>query len=352
MSTDSTRPVRAGEELDTDALASYLARELDGSGPVEVEQFPGGHSNLTYLVRFAGTEYVLRRPPFGTRVKSAHDMGREYTVLSHLAGHYPRAPRPILHCEDESVIGAPFYLMQRLRGVILRRELPRDLVIDERQARTLSEVLIDTLAELHNLDYQALGLGEFGKPAGYIERQVSGWARRYEGSRTDDIPVVEEVGAWLAANMPPDGPPALIHNDFKFDNTVLDPDDLSRIIGILDWEMATIGDPRMDLGTSLCYWIQADDPQPLLMMRMGPTHLPGMLTRRQLAGRWAERTGRDPGDLVFFYAFGLFKTAVVAQQIYYRYAKGLTKDPRFAQLIFGVRLLAEQAQRSIRSGRL
>jgi aminoglycoside phosphotransferase (APT) family kinase protein len=349
---DATRPVRPGEELDTEALASYLSRELGGSGGVEVEQFPGGHSNLTYLIRFAGAEYVLRRPPFGTKVKTAHDMGREYTVLSHLAGHYDKAPRPILHCTDESVVGAPFYLMQRLHGLILRRELPAGLAIDEGQAMALSEVLVDTLAELHNLDYQALGLGDFGKPAGYIERQVSGWTRRYEGSRTDDIPAIEEVAAWLAEHRPADGPPALIHNDFKFDNTVLDPGDLTRIIGILDWEMATIGDPRMDLGTALCYWIQADDAQPLLMLRFGPTHLPGMLTRRQVADRWAERTGRDPGDVVFFYAFGLFKTAVVAQQIYYRYAKGLTKDARFAQLIFGVRLLAEQAQRSISSGRL
>ena len=342
---DTTRAVRTGEEID----AAKLAAHLDWKGPVEVTQFPGGHSNLTYLVKHAGDEYVLRRPPFGTKVKTAHDMGREYRVLSHLAPVYPKAPRPVAYCEDESVIGAKFYLMERRRGVILRKDLPPGLTISPDQARRLCELLVDALVELHAIDYAAAGLGDFGKPAGYTERQVKGWTERYTGSQTDDIPVVTEVAAWLAAHLPAEAAPTLIHNDFKFDNLILTPE-LDRITGVLDWEMATIGDPRMDLGTSLSYWVEAGDPAPMHLLKFGLTSLPGMMTRREVAARYAEQSGRDLGDPVFYYAYGLFKTAVVAQQIYYRFAKGLTQDPRFAIFIHGVRALAEQAQRAIAAG--
>jgi aminoglycoside phosphotransferase (APT) family kinase protein len=343
-----TRAVRPGEEVDAAAVAGYMGW---APGSVSIEQFPGGHSNLTYLVRHGDDEYVLRRPPLGTRVKTAHDMGREFKVLSHLAPVYPKAPRPVVYCDDEAVIGARFYLMERRRGVILRKELPRGVTLDPARARRLSERAVDALVELHAIDYAAAGLGELGKPAGYIERQVRGWTERYHGSRTDDIPAVTEVAAWLAAHLPAEIAPALIHNDFKFDNLILSAD-LGEVIGVLDWEMATIGDPRMDLGTSVAYWVEATDSQPARMLAFGLTHLPGMMTRREVVARYAERSGRDVADAVFFYAYGLFKTAVVAQQIYYRYAQGLTQDPRFAAMLHGVRLLSEQARRAIDAGAL
>jgi aminoglycoside phosphotransferase (APT) family kinase protein len=349
-----TRAVREGEELDRGRLAAYLDGALGDHvaalEDIEIGQFPGGHSNLTYLVRRGGQELVLRRPPFGSKVKSAHDMGREVRVLSRLAPVYPRAPRPLAYCEDEAVIGARFYVMERRRGVILRKEPPRGVTVDAATAHRLCEVFVEALVELHAIDWQGIGLGDFGKPAGYVERQVSGWTQRWVGSKTEEVAVVDEVAAWLAANLPPDGPPSLIHNDFKFDNLVLDAADLTRIVGILDWEMSTIGDPLMDFGTSLGYWVEPTDSQPLQMMRFGPTTLPGMMTRRELADRYAERSGRDLGAIVFYYAYGLFKTAVVAQQIYYRFAQGLTKDPRFAQFAFGVKVLAEQAAAAIARG--
>ncbi|GAB4518958.1 MAG: phosphotransferase family protein [Haliangiales bacterium] len=346
---DNTRPIRAGEELDLDALKAYLSNHLPAGGEdsFAVEQFPGGHSNLTYLVRWGDNEYVLRRPPFGSKVKSAHDMKREHRVLSALSPRYDKAPRPVLFCDDHSVLGADFYLMERVRGVVLRKKLPAGLTLSPSLAAQLSEVAADTLAELHGLDIEAAGLGDFGKPKGYVERQVTGWSKRYADARTDDIPAVDEVAAWLADNLPPDGAPAIIHNDFKFDNLVLDPDDLTRVRGILDWEMSTIGDPLMDLGTALCYWVEASDPPLMNEIRFGPTNEPGMMTRRELAARYAESSGRDLSNIVFYYAFGLFKTAVVAQQIYYRFAQGLTKDQRFAMMIVGVRALAAQAKLAI-----
>lgn len=348
---DRPRTVRAAEQLDSAALGAYVARELGGSDTILVEQFPGGHSNLTYLIRHGTSEYVLRRPPVGSKVKSAHDMGREVAVLSKLAPVWSLAPRVLAYCADESVLGAPFYLMERRRGVILRKEIPAGLTIDAETAARLCRLLVDALAELHSIDYVAAGLGEFGKPAGYIERQVKGWTERYAGSQTDDLPAVTTVATWLEANRPADGPARLIHNDFKFDNVIFDRR-LERITGILDWEMSTLGDPLMDLGTALGYWVQIEDPAPLQMIRFGITTIPGMWTRDELARRYLAQTGRSARSLVFYYAFGLFKTAVVAQQIYYRYAKGLTKDPRFAAFLHGVRALAEQAQWAIERDRL
>lgn len=348
---DRPRTVRAAEQLDSAALGAYIARELGGGEAIAIEQFPGGHSNLTYLIRHGASEYVLRRPPVGSKVKSAHDMGREVAVLSKLAPVWPLAPRVLAYCPDDSVLGAPFYLMERRRGVILRKEVPGGLTLDGEAASRLCGLLVDALAALHSVDYVAAGLGDFGKPAGYIERQVTGWTERYAGSQTDDIPAVSSVAAWLAANRPADGSPRLIHNDFKFDNVIFDKS-LTRITGILDWEMSTLGDPLMDLGTALGYWVQVDDPSPLQLIRFGLTTIPGMWTRDEVARRYLAATGRSATSLVFYYAFGLFKTAVVAQQIYYRYAKGLTKDPRFAVFIHGVRALSEQAQWSIDRGHL
>ena len=347
MTEDQPKAVRDGEQLDIPALSAFRDRELGAHGAVTVEQFPGGHSNLTYLVHHGDHEYVLRRPPFGSKVKSAHDMGREVSVLSKLAPVFDRAPRVIAYRDEPDVLGAPFYLMQRRRGVILRKELPAGL--DAARVRKLCEVLIDCLVDLHAVDYAAAGLGELGKPIGDIERQVRGWTERYTASQTDDIPDITAVAAWLAANKPVDGPPSLIHNDFKFDNVIFDPS-LERITGVLDWEMATIGDPLMDLGTSISYWVHADDPAVFQMPIFGVTMKPGMFRRDEVAARYFERAGRPPEDMVFCFAFGLFKTAVVLQQIYYRFAKGLTTDPRFAPFILVVRALADQAKRAIDRG--
>ena len=346
MTEDAPRPVRAGEELDVARLAAYLELELGPHGPIAIDQFPGGHSNLTYLVRAGDREYVLRRPPVGSKVKSAHDMGREVAVLTKLAPVYSRAPRVFAYEATGDVLGAPFYLMERRRGAILRKDLPPELAAGGARVRRVCALLIDALVDLHAVDYPAAGLGDFGRPAGYVERQVVGWTERYVGSQTDDIPALTEVAAWLAGHRPPDGAPALIHNDFKFDNVVFDPQ-LESITGVLDWEMATIGDPLMDLGSSLSYWAQASDPAAYHALPFGPTAQPGMMTREQIAGRYLERSGRATTHLVFYYAFGLIKTAVIAQQIYYRFKNGLTRDPRFGAMIFAVRLLADQARTAI-----
>ena len=344
MTEDVPKPVRQGEELDLAALTAFLEREVGAHGPVSVEQFPGGHSNLTYLVHHGDREYVLRRPPFGSKVKSAHDMGREVTVLSKLAPVFSRAPRVIAYCAEADPLGAPFYLMERRRGIILRKDLPADL--DHARIAHLCEALIDTLADLHAVDFRSAGLSDFGKPQGYVERQVKGWTERYTGSQTDDIASITEVAAWLDANRPADGAPALIHNDIKFDNVIFDAQ-LDQITGVLDWEMATVGDPLMDLGTSLSYWMQADDAALFQQPIFGITMKPGMWRRADVAARYFERSGRRTDHLVFYYAFGLFKTAVVLQQIYYRYVKGLTQDPRFAPLGMVVRALSDQAHGSI-----
>jgi aminoglycoside phosphotransferase (APT) family kinase protein len=348
LAEDTPKPIRAGEEVDVAKLAAYLETQF-GPGEVAVSQFPGGHSNLTYLVRHGDREYVMRRPPFGSKVKSAHDMGREFTVLTKLWPVYGCAPRPFAYESTGDVLGAPFYLMERRRGVVLRKDLPESLTSDLPRVRRVCELLVDALVDLHAVDYMTAGLADFGKPVGYIERQVSGWTKRYVDSQTDDIPAITEGNAWLAAHLPAEGPPALIHNDFKFDNVIYDPS-LERITGVLDWEMATVGDPLMDLGTSLSYWAEASDPVVFHQAPFGPTSRPGMMTRKDFAQRYFERSGRYSDNLVFYYAFGLLKTAVVLQQIYYRWRKGITSDERFANLILGVRVLSEQARTAINRG--
>lgn len=350
---DRSRAVRPGEELPIERLEPWLRAHVPGAasaGAITVEQFPSGHSNLTYRVRAGAEEWVLRRPPFGSKVKSAHDMGREFRILSRLHAVYPPAPRPLAYCEDPEVLGAPFYVMERIRGVILRKDPPPGLVVDAATARGLCEALIDNLARIHGLDVVAAGLADLGKPQGYVERQVTGWTRRYHDSQTDDVPEILEIARWLAERIPPERGAVLIHNDYKFDNVVLDPADLTRIVGVLDWEMSTIGDPLMDLGTALAYWIQPSDPQELQLLRWGPTHLDGALTRGELVDRYAAATGHDTSGMAFYYAFALFKTAVVLQQIYYRWKQGLTKDERFAWLIHGVRVLGRAAVRVAETG--
>ena len=351
---DSTRPVRPGEELDAAALAVWLKSRLPGvEGPVEVEQFPGGHSNLTYLLRFGDRELVLRRPPFGSKVKSAHDMGREFKVLSRLYAVYPKAPRALLHCDDPAVIGAPFYIMERVRGIVLRRQHPPAGVdLPPERMRAISEAAVDGLADLHALDYRAAGLEDLGHPEGYVVRQVTGWTQRWQGSRTDDVPDLDRAAAWLASHQPPESGAALIHNDYKYDNLVLHPAELERIVAVLDWEMSTVGDPLMDLGTSLAFWVDPDDAPEQRLMPAGPTTLPGNLGRAEIVERYAARSGRDVSNVLFYYVYGLFKIAVIAQQIYYRYQQGLTRDERFAAMIGAVRVLGRTAANAIAKGRI
>ncbi|MGE5195437.1 MAG: phosphotransferase family protein [Deltaproteobacteria bacterium] len=350
---NETAPIRAGEELPLERLEAWLKEHLpEAAGPLFVEQFPAGHSNLTYLLRCGTNELVLRRPPFGNQVKSAHDMGREFRVLSQLSKVFPAAPRPYACCDDESVIGAPFYVMERRRGLILRTNAPSQMALDPDMARRLSTALIDQLARLHSIDYQAAGLADLGKPEGYIARQVSGWAKRYEQARTGDVPEMDRVSRWLGEHLPPESRAAVIHNDYKYDNVVLSPEDPARIVAVLDWEMATLGDPLMDLGTTLGYWIEAGDPEALKQTAFGPTAVPGSLTRRELVARYEERTGRAVPNALFFYCFGLFKIAVIVQQIYARYVRGHTRDPRFARLGDLVGVLARQAEEAIQSGSL
>lgn len=350
---DRTRPVRAGEGLDERRLLEYLSAALPGlEGPLEVEQFPAGFSNLTYLVRAAGREFVLRRPPFGTKVKTAHDMGREFLILSRLRPVYAKVPRPLVFCEDTSVVGAPFYLMERVRGVILRARPPEGVSLQPEVMRRLSESFVENLAEIHAVDYRAAGLGELDRPGAYVARQVEGWVKRYTDARTDDVPEVERLAAWLADNAPPDSGRALIHNDYKYDNVVLDPSDLSRVVAVLDWEMATVGDPLMDLGTTLGYWVDADDPEDWRRFGFGLTALPGGLTRRELAERYARLSGREVGDAVFYFAYGLLKIAGIVQQIYYRYRQGFTRDARFADLGLLVRACGRLAARAVEKGRI
>ncbi len=342
---DRAKPMR--EALELERLTPYLQQALEmPDAPVSVQQVPGGHSNLTYLVKIGARELVLRRPPFGAQIKTAHDMDREFKILDRLAPVYPRVPRPLL-LADESVLGARFYVMERVPGVILRSRLPAGLEIDPALARRLSASAVMTLAELHAIDIDAAGLAELGHPDGYVRRQVEGWTKRYDAARTDDIPAMDQVAAWLAANLPTSGPATLIHNDFKYDNLVLDPDDLTRVRGVLDWEMATIGDPLMDLGTALCYWVEAGDAPELRAFAFGPTAVPGSYTRREFAEHYAQLTGRSLARLGFYAAFGLWKTAVVAQQIYLRFVRGHTSDPRFAMMIAGVRALATQAAHTL-----
>lgn len=345
--TDQPAPIRPGEELDIARLQAYLLENLPGAeGRLEVLQFPSGFSNLTYLLRLGEQELVLRRPPFGANIKTAHDMAREYRILSALKPVYPKVPRPLLYCADEGVLGAPFYLMERLHGVILRTQPPPGLTPE--RMRRICEAALEALVELHSLDYQKAGLGDLGRPEGYVERQVRGWTERYQKARTEEIPGMEQAMEWLAVHTPPGSSAALIHNDFKYDNLLLNPADLTQVVAVLDWEMATLGDPLMDLGTALGYWAEPDDPPGL--KRFGLTHLPGNLRRAELVAAYAARSGRNVDNIVFYYVFGLFKVGVIMQQIFFRYQKGYTRDQRFAVLIHLIREIGQKIQKAIATG--
>ncbi len=354
---DEIVATRSGEELDVDRLSDYLQQRMPTPfDEVEVLQFSAGSSNLTYLVRLGSMEYVLRRPPFGNQVKTAHDMQREYRVLSRLAHVFPPAPEPILFCDDESVIGSDFYLMERRNGLIIRGRIApphagsgsaAEIETSQEYRVKVCEAFISNLARLHSVDYEAAGLGDLGKPEGYCRRQVEGWAKRYIAAKTHEHAELESVIKWLNEHIPAETGASLIHNDYKFDNIILDPNDRTRIIAILDWEMVTIGDPLMDLGTTLGYWMSSDAGDELLSMPFNPRVLMETTSRRELVEMYAKASGRELPDLLFYYVFGTFKIAVIAQQIYARYVKGYTKDERFSHFDRFVAALGRIADNAI-----
>jgi aminoglycoside phosphotransferase (APT) family kinase protein len=317
---------------------------------LEITQFPGGFSNLTYCLKTSTKEYVLRRPPFGANIKGGHDMGREFRVLFLLQPIYDKIPKPIIFCENEVVMGAPFYIMERIQGVILRAASASKLNISPEILRQISESIIDNQVVLHSIDIQTTHLISLGKPEGYVQRQVEGWIERYYQAETDKIAELDAVANWLQQNIPPEQVPAFLHNDYKQDNVVLNPHHLSEIVGVLDWEMATVGDPLMDLGATLAYWIQADDEGVLKMFNL--TWLPGNLTRQEVIERYASESGRDVSNILFYYVFGLYKNAVIVQQIYARWKKGFTQDARFGGLLPVIQALGRQAVRAVEAGKI
>jgi aminoglycoside phosphotransferase (APT) family kinase protein len=352
MSQD-TKPVRAGEELNEANLQAFLRENLGAlEQEIEISQFPAGSSNLTYCVRIGAEEYVLRRPPFGNQVKSAHDMSREFNVLSKLSVIYPPAPKPLIYCADETIIGSEFYLMQRRNGLIIRGKSPPVLENSPELQRKVCESFVENLANLHALDYRKAGLGDLGKPEGYAQRQVEGWTRRYFNAKTDANAELEKAIEWLSANVPGGGGASLVHNDYKFDNVMLNPENLTEIVAVLDWEMTTVGEPLMDLGTTLGYWMSKEAGSEMLSMPFNPRVLMENIPRRELVEIYAEKSGRDVSEMLFYYVFGTFKIAVIAQQIYFRFHKGFTRDKRFATFNHFVNALGKIALRSIETERI
>jgi aminoglycoside phosphotransferase (APT) family kinase protein/phosphosulfolactate phosphohydrolase-like enzyme len=333
--------VREGEGFDLEAVEVYLQEHIDGlpEGELEVRQFPSGASNLTYLLKIEEWEGVLRRPPFGPVPPKAHDMGRESGVLMKLHESYPLAPRPYFFCDDESVIGAPFYVMERRRGVVVDDEFPEGIEPTPDLCRGISRTVADTLAELHAVDPEVAGLGDLGRPEGFLERQVKGWIGRYEKARTDELEEVEPLTDWLVRDVPESPEPTVIHNDYKLNNLVLNPDDLTEVRAVLDWEMATVGDPLFDLAVSLSYWTELADPEELKGVMPTVTSTPGFMTRTEFMDRYAEKSGRDLSEMHWYMVFGYFKLAVILQQIYARWKNGQTKDERFANFDERVRTL-------------
>ncbi len=329
---DQATTVRVGEELDFDKLAAFLHGQNPGfNGTPEIAQFAGGASNLTYLLHYPQIDVILRRPPFGHRAKSAHDMLREAAIMRALKPVYPYVPNVIATCQDEHIMGCDFYVMERLHGIIPRKNLPKELVLSPNETRQLCLNVIDKLIELHQIDYQSAGLASLVKGAGYVARQMQGWSESYRQAKTEDVGDFEDVIQWLQAHMPAsDAATCLIHNDFRFDNVVLNPSKPSEVIGVLDWEMATLGDPLMDLGNTLAYWVQADDDAVFQSVRRQPTHLPGMLTRQEVIAYYAQKTGHAVDHFDFYAIFGLFRLAVIVQQIYYRFFHQQTSNPAFA----------------------
>jgi aminoglycoside phosphotransferase (APT) family kinase protein len=341
--------VRAEEQLDWPKLAAYLRDKLPGAdASLEVRQFRGGSSNLTYLMRFGAQEWVVRRPPFGPLPVGGHDMAREYRVLSRLWQSFKPAPRAMLFCDDISIIGAPFFVMERRNGIVFknRQPVPAQLGDDPETFKNISEGFIDTLADLHAVDYEKIGLGGLGKPEGFLQRQISGWMSRWEKAKTVEVPLMNKLGEWFLAHMPPSQPPTILHNDFYLHNLMLDEKNPRQVAGVFDWEMSTIGDPLVDLGVALGYWRERSDVELIALGEIEPhTFKRGFLSRDEMAHRYAKRTGRDISNFPFYLAWALWKNATVVQQIYVRYVRGQTADPRFATFGAHPPALAQAAAR-------
>lgn len=343
---DAPTQIREGEELNTTAVETYLKDTISGlTGKLTVQQYPSGYSNLTYLIQVGNRKMVLRRPPFGTKAKTAHDMGREYRILSALKKVFPYCPQPLSYTEDEAIIGCPFYVMDRIEGIILRKNLPSALSFSPPEMKQLCRNLVDVLLELHQVDFTKIGLNNQGKPEGYITRQVEGWSKRYRAAKTPDAPDYERIMEWLAHNQPADSDrPCIIHNDYKLDNIVLDPANPLKIIGVLDWELATIGDPLMDLGATLAYWVNRDDSEAMQLIRFQPSNVEGAFSRQEILEYYQEKAGIKVSDFSFYLCCNLFRVATIVQQIYYRYYRGQTKDKRFAFLIGAVQIIEKAIQ--------
>lgn len=348
---DQARDVRAEDSFDVAVVDAWLKQRVDGlDGDPKVKQFPGGASNLTYQLSYPGRDLILRRPPFGHLPKSGHDMRREFTVQSKLAPVFPYVPKMVAFCDDRAVMDVDFYVMDRIKGIILRSNLPKGMTLDEGGARALATSFIERLVDLHAVDPQAAGLAELGRGEGYVQRQIAGWTKRYNAAKTWNTPSFKKVAAWLESNMPPDAGSCIIHNDWRMDNVVLDPDDPQKIIGVLDWEMATIGDPLMELGSMMAYWVEAGDDRIGQMFRRQPTHLPGMLTREEVVALYCERSGLSVGDFRFYEVYGLFRLAGIIQQIYKRYHDKETTNPAFKRFWIATNYLHHRARGVIKRG--
>ena len=349
-----TVEVRSGEDFDLEATERYLRSHIEDlpDGELEVSQFPSGASNLTYLLKIGDWEGVLRRPPLGPVPPKAHDMGRESGILSRLGAVFPLAPKPYFFCEDESVIGAPFYVMERRTGVVLDESFPDGIEPDEELCRGISRTVTGTLVRLHAVDVEEAGLGDLGKPEGFLQRQTEAWISRYDKARTDDIGEVGPLTKWLSHDVPESPPPTVIHNDYKLNNLVLDPEDLTRVRAVLDWEMATVGDPLFDLAVSLTYWIEPDDPDDLKAVMPTVTATPGFISRKELIDHYEKESGRDLSDMHWYVVFGYFKLAAILQQIFARWKRGQTEDERFADFGKRVRTLILHAENLTRTGKV
>ena len=331
--------VRPGEELDLDRLEPWLRGVLpEAEGPLSLRQFGGGHANLTYLLQIGEAEYVLRRPPLGPVAASAHDMAREHRILSRLWKAYPLAPRSLVHCTDDSLIGSEFHILERRHGIVIRKGEGASVLENPVVAQGVSETLVDALADLHLADADACGLGDLGHPEGFMERQVSGWTGRWEKARDDHAPNAAPLIAWIAQNLPAAQHVSLVHNDYKLDNVLLDAADPTQATAVLDWDMCTRGNPLSDMGTLLNYWLEPGDPDPWRIATEMPCEYPGFLTRAEAIERYAARTGFDLTHILWYQVFAAFRTAVILQQIYIRWLRGQTQDTRFER--FGARVAA------------
>ncbi len=345
---DKARNVRPGEELPLVTLTPWLTKHIGLSGTPSVTQYAGGASNWTYCLEYPEQSVILRRAPAGTKAKGAHDMGREYRLQNVIKSVYPLVPKMLGHCADDDVLGTEFYVMEKLSGIIPRKNMPKTLQLSTRQVNTLCTNAIDGLVSLHQVDYKAAELDKLAKGSGYVERQISGWCNRYSKAKTWNVPSANGIMKWLTANMPTTETICLTHNDYRFDNLVLDPSDPTQIIGVLDWELATLGDPLMDLGNTLAYWVQADDDFIATSTRRQPTHLEGMLTRKEVIKYYAKKTGADVSNIAFYEVYGLFRLAAIVLQIYYRYHHKQTRNPAFKHLWFFTQYLLHRCRKIIR----